>query len=400
MKDSKLVVVGASLAGLRTVEAARLAGHRGAITLVGAEPHLPYDRPPLSKDFLSGMVEPPYFRGVESLRTELGVDLQLGAPATALDLAAGTVTVGGDLLRYDGLVLATGARARPLPAAGRHAGVHTLRTLDDAWRLRRALVPGAQAVIVGAGCIGIEVAYAAIRRGARPVVVEAEPVPMSRAVGAELGAALAGVIRGHGINLRCGVTVESFGGTDRLRSVRLSDGTELPADLLIVGIGAAPETGWLADSGLTIDDGVVCDEALNAGAPGVYAAGDIARWFNPVFAAPMRLENWTTAAEQAALAARNAVDPAAARPCRLVPYLWSDWGTDRLQFVGLPDAEEVAMVVGAPEAGRFLAMYRRGARVIGGLGLNHRRAILQLRTAIANGAGWAASVREIRERWG
>ncbi|MGC5031168.1 NAD(P)/FAD-dependent oxidoreductase [Micromonospora sp. DT229] len=398
MDSPGLVVVGASLAGLRAVEAARLKGYTGPVTLIGAEPHLPYDRPPLSKEFLDGPEEPepPYFRTAESLRTDLGVDLRLGAPATALDPQGRTVTVAGAPIRYEALVLATGAQARPLPGTVGMAGVHTLRGLDDARAIRSQLVPGIRMVVVGAGFIGAEIACAARRRSVAATVVEAAPAPLSRAVGADLGPVLGEVLRRHGVDLRCGGQVAELVGGDRVRAVRLADGTELPADLVVVGIGAVPATDWLVDSGLKLDAGVVCDETLCAGFEGVYAAGDVVRWFNPAFGQAMRLENWTTAAEQAAVAAHNALTPGDPRPCATVPYFWSDWNADRVQFVGLPDGEEVAFVQGGPDSGSFLALYRRGDRVIGALGLNQRRAVIRLRSAIGRGVGWDDTVAALR----
>ncbi|MEU8258695.1 FAD-dependent oxidoreductase [Micromonospora inaquosa] len=399
MDTAGLVVVGASLAGLRAVEAARLIGYTGPITLIGAEPHLPYDRPPLSKEFLDGPEEPetPYFRTEDSLRVDLGVDLRLGAPATALDPDGRTVTVARTPIRYDALVLATGAAARPLPGTAGMAGMHTLRGLDDARAIRSALVPGTRMVIVGAGFIGTEIACAARRRGVAATVVEAAPAPLLRAVGAEFGPVLGDVLRRHGVDLRCGGPVADLVGEERVRAVRLADGTELPADLVVVGLGAVPATDWLADSGLKLDDGVVCDETLSTAVDSVYAAGDVARWFNPTFGQVMRLENWTTAAEQATVAARNAVDPDGRRSCATVPYFWSDWNGDRVQFVGLPAGEETAFVRGGPDTDAFLALYRRGDRVIGALGLNQRRAVIRLRSAIGRGAGWDETVAALRD---
>lgn len=376
----RLVVVGASLAGLRAVESARRAGFDGEITLIGAEEHLPYDRPPLSKDFLAAAAAPAYFRTADSLRDELGVRALLGEPATALRADERVVVAAGREVPYTALVIATGASARTLPGP---PGVHSLRTVADAAAIRAALDSGARTVVVGCGFIGSEVACAARRRALPVTVVEAAPVPLARAVGDRMGAVCANLLTGHGIDLRCGVAVDGFGGTDRVESVRLSDGTVLPADLVVVGIGAAPTTDWLEDSGLKLADGVVCDETLNAGAPGVYAAGDVARWHNPLFGELMRLEHWTTAAEQGALAARNALDPAAARPCATVPYFWSDWLDDRLQFVGVPDADDVAIVEGDPDSD-FLALYRRAGRVVGALGRNQRKAIMRLRRQIGS----------------
>lgn len=401
MVRAGLVVVGASLAGLRAVEAARLAGHRGPVTLVGAEPHLPYDRPPLSKEFLGlpgGAV--PTFHNAVALTRELGADLRLGSPATALDVDEQTIEVAGSTIRYDALVLATGAAARTLPGTTHLSGVHTLRGLDDARAIRAALLPGTRVVVVGAGFIGAEVAYAARRRGLAVTVVEAAAAPMVRAVGDRFGAVLGEVLRRDGIDLRCGAGVDMFEGDGRVRAVRLTDGGVLPADLVVLGVGAAPATGWLATSGLKLDDGVVCDENLHAGAPGVYAAGDVVRWFNPVFGQTMRLENWTTAAEQAVVAARNAVDPAAARPCATVPYFWSDWNGRRVQFVGVPEADETVLVDGDPGGDTFLAVYRREDRLVGALGLGQRRAVMALRAAIARGTRWAPALRGLRAQPG
>jgi len=263
--------------------------------------------------------------------------------------------------------------------------VHTLRTLEDALALRQALQPGSRVVIVGAGFIGSEVACAARRRGAEATVVEAVPVPLARAVGDVIGIMLAKLHARLGTRLRCGVAVESVEGTAHVGAVRLSDGSRLPADVVVVGIGSAPATEWLQGSGLELDDGVVCDETLNAGAPGVYAAGDVARWFNPLFGQTMRLEHWTTAAEQGRVAARHAIDPSRAAPCAMVPYFWSDWNDDRIQFVGIPGPDEVQVVAGDPDHRVFLALHRRGERICGALGLNQRQSVIRLRAMIAGG---------------
>ncbi|MDV6014092.1 FAD-dependent oxidoreductase [Haloechinothrix sp. LS1_15] len=384
----RLVVVGASLAGLRAVEAARRAEFAGAITLIGAEPHAPYDRPPLSKEFLTERGEPTYLRDERSLRDELDVDLRLGTAAESLRPQDGTVVAGGEEISYTGLVIATGAAARPLAGAPDLAGVYTLRTLDDARAIRAALGPGVRIVVIGAGFIGSEIACSAGATGAEVTVVEAAPVPLAAAVGERMGTALAALHERNGTQLRCGVPVTGIEGERRVEAVALDDGTRIPADVVIVGVGATPETGWLAGSGVKVDDGVVCDETLGTGLPGVYAAGDVARWPNPLFGETMRLEHWTTAAEQGALAARNAIAPEAARPCSTVPYFWSDWYDSRIQFVGVPTADEVRVVAGDPDSDSFLALYRRGERVIGALGLNRRREVMKLRAMIGKHASW------------
>lgn len=391
----RLVVVGGSLAGLRAAEAARRAGYAGPLTLIGAEDHLPYDRPPLSKEFLGAEpADAVTFRSESSLREELDVDLRLGSAATRLDTTGRVVHLSdGTELRYTGCVLATGAGARqpPIPGVGSLTGVHTLRTLDDAHRIRAALDAGAcRIVVVGAGFIGSEIAATVRNRGLPVTVVEAAEVPLAGAVGEYMGAACARLHARHGTELRCGVTVTALEGENRVRRVRLSDGSTLDAELVVVGAGAVPTTGWLQDSGLTLDDGVVCDETLATGAPGVYAAGDVARWPNPLFeeAPPMRLEHWTTTAEQGKAAALAALDPAGARPFATVPYFWSDWYAHRLQFVGTPAADEVRLVDGDQDDEHFLALYRRGARVVGALGLDHRKQVMKLRALVGKRASW------------
>jgi NADPH-dependent 2,4-dienoyl-CoA reductase/sulfur reductase-like enzyme len=394
MRTTNLVVVGASLAGLRAVEAARKAGFTGAITLVGAETHLPYDRPPLSKAFLDrsapGSVPvPPTLRAESLLRDELDVRLVLGRPATALDTTAREVVVGDRRLPYDAMVIATGARARTLPGTEHLAGVHTLRTLDDATAVRQALERGARTVVIGAGFIGSEVASSARKRGLDVTVIDAMPTPLARAVGEAMGGLCASLHRRAGTNLRCGTGVKAIEGADRIEQVVLTDGTILPADLAVVGVGAEPSVDWLADSGLRLEDGVVCDEYLHTGADGIYAAGDVARWHNPLFGRTMRLEHWTSAAEQGAVAARNAVNPGSAKTYETVPYFWSDWYDSRIQFVGVPDADEVRMVDGDLDRdGRCVALYRQGDRLVGALTINGQSVIMKYRRQVGQGTSW------------
>ncbi|WP_127479312.1 NAD(P)/FAD-dependent oxidoreductase [Nocardioides pantholopis] len=407
----RLVIVGASLAGLRAVEAARKAGFTGELTLIGAELHLPYDRPPLSKEFLAATDDgaepaPTTFRTEEVLAEELGVRLMLGAPATGLDVERRVVQVGRTEVPYDALVIATGAHARHLPGSAHLRGVLPLRTLDDSVAIRRALDGGARTVVIGAGFIGSEVASSAAKRGVPVTVVEAQPTPLVRAIGTRMGQAIAALHERHGTSLRCGVGVRSVEGGDHVERVVLDDGTELPADLVIVGIGVVPSVGWLAGAGLTLDNGIVCDETLWTGAPGVYAAGDVANWPNPTLGVRQRMENWTAAAEQGAAAARNALDPAGAKPYGTVPYYWSDWYDVRIQFVGEPEADEVLVVDGDPDdphSRRWVALYRRGDRVIGALAVQGQAEIMKYRALIMKGATWdqalehAAKRRRLRE---
>ena len=388
MSEAPIVVVGASLAGLRAVETFRKAGYAGPLTLLGAEEHLPYDRPPLSKAFLDAgadMSADTTFRSDAQLR-DLDVELLLGQPATGLDTKGSEVVVGQHRLPYSALVLATGAHPRTLPGE-QLPGVHTLRTIDDARAIRQALDAGARTVVIGGGFIGSEMASAARKRGGSVTIVEAAEQPLVRAVGRQMAEVCAGLHARNGTSLRCGVAVDAIEGDGRVEQVVLSDGVTLEADLVVVGIGAEPTTGWLASSGLEIDDGVVCDENLRTNVPGVYAAGDLARWHNPLFDQQMRLEHWTSAAEQGATAARNALDPAGAKPYATVPYFWSDWYADKLQMVGVGDADEVRLL-GDSEADRWLALYRRGGHLVGALALNMPGKIMKYRALIARRAAW------------
>lgn len=386
----RLVVVGASLAGLRAVEAARRQGFDGEVVLVGAEPHAPYDRPPLSKAVLAadGRGRPSTLRGSDTLRIDLGVDLRLGAPATALDPAGRTVRVGDDEVRYDALVIATGAHARTLPGTEGVAGVHTLRTVEDARAVRAALDAGARTVVVGAGFVGSEVASAAHARGLPVTVVEALDVPLSRSVGVEAGAVCADLHRAAGTDLRLGARVARVTtAAGRATGVELEGGEVLAADLVVVGTGATPSTGWLAGSGVPLherDGGVLCDATLWTGLPGVYAAGDVAHWPHPLFDGDlMRLEHWTNAAEHGAAAATHALGLAEPKPVTSVPYFWSDWYGRRIQFVGTPVADEVLRVDDGTD-GRALLLYRRGDRLVGTMTVDRPAEIMKYRRLVAS----------------
>jgi NADPH-dependent 2,4-dienoyl-CoA reductase/sulfur reductase-like enzyme len=389
----RFVVVGGSLAGLRAAEAARKAGFDGTITLIGAERHLPYDRPPLSKEFLD-VTAPgdeatvPFFRSDEVFADELNVDLLLGAPATRVDVERKVVLIGDREVGYDALVIATGSQLRTLPGSEHIEGVRGLRTLDDSLAIRKALDAGARTVVIGAGFIGSEVASSAQKRGVNVTVVEAQATPLVRATGTKMGAAIASLHDRNGTTLLCGTGVKAVEGEDRVERVVLSDGTVLEADLVVVGIGVSPYTNWLEGSGLTLDNGIVCDETLWTGVPGVYAAGDVANWLNPMFGVRQRMENWTAAAEQGAAAARNALDPENAKPYATVPYFWSDWYGSRIQFVGVPDADEVRVVDGDVDDDRWTSLYRRDDRLIGALTLNGQTVIMKYRRMISQKSSW------------
>ena len=402
----RVVVVGASLAGLRTVEALRQAGYDGTLTMVGKERHLPYDRPPLSKQVLAGAWEADriWLREPESFAS-LDLDLQLGTAATALDPVRRVVQLdSGHELPYDGLVIATGASPRLLPDQPRElAGLHVLRTLDDCLAIREGIDRGARVVVVGAGFIGAEVAATARGRGCEVTVLEALPVPLSRGLGPMMGAACGALHTDSGVDLRCNVGVagiEADGG-GRVAGVRLQSGETISADLVVVGIGVSPVTGWLEGSGLTLRDGVVCDERCAAGPPGVYAAGDVARWPNPLFGEEMRLEHWTNAVEQGTyvaaslLAGERSGERAdeGAEVFAPVPYFWSDQYSVKIQFVGRSGPEdEVKVVHGNVDERKFVALYGRAGRLVGALGFSMPRLLMGYRTLIAERASWEAAL--------
>ncbi|MFJ4205302.1 NAD(P)/FAD-dependent oxidoreductase [Streptomyces sviceus] len=385
----RIAVVGASAAGLAAAETLRREGYDGTITLVGEEPEPPYDRPPLSKQVLAAEWEADRL----ALRTPadlaaLDLDLRLGVAATGLDPGARTVRLADDSeVPYDGLLIATGVRPRRLPGEG----AHVLRTLDDALTLRERLYPGQRLVVVGAGFLGAEAAAVARRLGAGVTLLEPAAVPLAHAVGTEVGRLLARAHADRGIDLRCGVTVAEV--TEE--GVRLADGEVVEADEVLVAIGSLPNTEWLEGSGLALEDGVLCDEYCEA-AEKVYAAGDVARWYNPLFGTSMRIEHRTNAAQQAMAAARNLLaDPQARKPFAPVPYFWSDQYDMKIQAYGfLRGHDEVAVVEGDLAERRFVAVYRTADRVSGALVIGlPPRAIGQWRQAVATGAAWHDTVR-------
>jgi 3-phenylpropionate/trans-cinnamate dioxygenase ferredoxin reductase subunit len=385
----RVVVVGASLAGLRAAEELRRLGYDGILSVVGAEPHLPYDRPPLSKDFLAGETDADALALRRQPYDDLAIDWHLGTRATGLDLVDRTVAVdSGDSLPYDALVIATGAAPRLLPNTPDLPGIHVLRTLDDATALRTELAASPSVVVVGAGFIGAEVAATCRNRGLTVTVLEALPTPMVRGLGPALGDTLAGMHRDHGVDLRTGVGVAGFEGSDRVERVILDDGTAIPADVVVVGVGVAPSTEWLADSGLTIDNGVVCDATLVA-APGVVAAGDLARWPNARFDnAVMRLEHWTNATEQGVAAAvRILATDEDAEPFAPVPFVWSDQYDVKIQCAGHVSGDDVVEVVdGSFAERRFVAIFGRDGRLTGAVAFSRPRQLMQYRRLIADGA--------------
>jgi 3-phenylpropionate/trans-cinnamate dioxygenase ferredoxin reductase component len=383
----RVVVVGASLAGLSALETLRQEGFEGELIAVGAESELPYDRPPLSKQVLQGQWEPEKTMLRDQGQYDaLGVTWHLGRRATALDPAARTVVLDdGEPLPYDGLVIATGATPRRIPGSEELAGVHVLRTLEECLALRAELRTASRLCVVGAGFIGAEVAASARVQGIDVTVLEALPAPLARAFPAELGAACAGLHLDQGVDLRCGVTVAGFEGDGRVSGVRLGDGSVVEADVVVVGIGVVPETAWLESSGLELDNGVVCDSTCATSAPGVVAAGDIARWPNNLFGETMRVEHWSNAVEQGAAAAKRLLAaPGEAAEFAPVPYFWSDQYDTKIQFLGrCCPTDEVRIVDGSIDERRFVALFGRDGRLVGALAFSRPRLLMGYRKLLA-----------------
>jgi NADPH-dependent 2,4-dienoyl-CoA reductase/sulfur reductase-like enzyme len=387
-----VAIVGTSLAGLRAAETFRREGFDGRIVAIGAEPHLPYDRPPLSKELLRGEWEPDQVLLRKQGVDDLDLEWRLGTRAVALDTERREVALGdGERVAFDGLLIATGASPRRLPNQPELAGLFTLRTLDDALALRAMLEHEPKVVVIGAGFIGAEIAAACRSRGLDVTVLEMLPQPMVRGLGPELGAVIADVHREHGVDLRTGVQVDAIvdDGAGRVAGVRLGDGSVVEAAVVVVGVGVVPETGWLEGSGLTLDNGVVCDETCLA-APGIAAAGDVARWPNPLFdGALMRLEHWTNATEQGVHAARRLLGNV--EPFAPVPFVWSDQYDRKIQTVGVVSADpDVEMVVahGTLADRQFVALFGRHGRLMGALGFNRARFVMQYRRIISERGSW------------
>ena len=384
----RFVIVGASLAGASAAEALRENGFSGSITLVGEESHRPYERPPLSKGYLLGKepAERAYVHG-ESFYAEHDIELRLATRVTAIDRAAKEVSLGGgDRIGYDKLLLTTGSSVVRLkiPGAGL-SGVHYLRSLDDSERLKQALESGGQVAIVGGGWIGLEVAAAARQHGASVVLVEPQPAPLYAVLGQELGEFYAQVHRDHGVDVRLGVDVTEFNGSDAVTGISLTDGAEVVADSVVVGVGIRPNVELAADAGLLVDDGVVVDEYLRTTDPDIYAAGDVANAHNPQYGRHLRVQHWANAKDQGAAAARNMLG--LDEPFAKVPYFFSDQYDVGMEYSGLHRPGEYDDVVyrGDPASHEFCVFWLKAASVIAGMNVNVWDVHSDLRAIIKSG---------------
>jgi 3-phenylpropionate/trans-cinnamate dioxygenase ferredoxin reductase subunit len=386
-------VIGASLSGLRAAQQLRAQGYEDELVIIGAEPHLPYDRPPLSKDYLKGAVAAADLALAEQSEIdELDAEWRLGVAAERLDAAGGRVVLSsGAHIASDAVVIATGGVPRRLPAAEDLLGVHVLRSLEDADALRAELTGGAEHVaVIGAGFIGAEVAATCSALGLAVSIVEAMPVPLSTALGPELGAVCAGLHATNGVRLFTGTSVAEWltaadGARRRVTGLVLSNGERLRADVVVVGIGMQPAVEWLADSGLPIETGVLTDAGYVTDRPNIVAVGDVARPWNPRSGRYVRREHWTDAAEGPAIAVRNLLAGRTVQHVDKPSYFWSDQYGTRIQFAGAAEpSDEIRFLDGAPDDGAFVATYHRGDATTAVLAMNSPRLFTRLRRQLAS----------------
>jgi 3-phenylpropionate/trans-cinnamate dioxygenase ferredoxin reductase subunit len=365
-----LVVVGAGLAGAKAAEAARSTGYDGRLVLVGAEDGLPYERPPLSKHVLRGEKPPESARvHPDGFYDEERIELRSGQRVEELDLARRTVHVGDEVLPFDSLVLATGARPRRLDVPGAELeGTHYLRTVEDSLRLGEAVRGAGRVAVIGGSWIGSEVAASARQLGAEVVMIEPAPTPLFGVLGAEIGASFAQLHRDHGVALRMGVGVSALQGSGRVDGVVLADGSVERADVVVIGVGAIPNTELAESAGLKVDNGIVVDERLLSAVPGVLATGDVASAWHPRYGRHVRVEHWANALNQGSAAGHNAV--AEPEVYDRLPYFYSDQYELGMEYVGLAGKDDAVTVRGNREGLQFLAFYHRDGRVTAALTVN------------------------------
>jgi NADPH-dependent 2,4-dienoyl-CoA reductase/sulfur reductase-like enzyme len=402
-RSGSVLIIGASLAGLRTAESLRSNGFDGTVTIIGEEHDAPYDRPPLSKQFLAGTFDESRI----ALRVPEGVKLVTGTRAVALDVSTKTVTSEDEgTFSADAIVIATGTRVRPLEHVPAAQPVFVIRTLADSQRLRARLTQQSterssdqssplRVAVIGAGFIGSEVASTATTLGCAVTVIEAAAVPYERALGPDMGLHCASFHQRNGVTLICGSGVASIDAS----TVTLTDGRRIDAEVVVAGIGVVPNTGWLHGSGLDLSNGVLCDISLRVlmadgtRAEGIYAVGDVARWPNELFPLDghpetMRVEHWTTAVEMGEHVGRT-IASNSHEPFQAIPYFWSDQYGVKIQFLGRgSDADEVRVIDGPDDQGRLLALYRRGDRLSGVLGVSKMKALMGYRAHLAAAATW------------
>jgi 3-phenylpropionate/trans-cinnamate dioxygenase ferredoxin reductase component len=367
-----IVVVGGGLAAGKALEALRDGGFDGRVILVAQEQHLPYERPPLSKGYLLGDQElDSTFVHATTWYDEHGIDLRLGIPARAVDVEGHNVTVAGEDLGYDRLLIATGATVRRLPAADESdAPVSYLRTIEDSERIKASLLPGRRVTVIGGGWIGLEVAAAARTAGCDVTVVEALEMPLVRVLGPEVAWVFAELHRSHGVDLRTNVSVSAVDSDAGAAVVHLDDGSTLESDLIVVGVGVTPNAGLAESAGLETENGVVVDEWLRSSHPDVFAAGDVANAYHPRLGRHLRVEHWDNAIEQGITAARNMIG--AEQPYERLPYFFTDQYDLGMEYVGSvgPEGYDEVVLRGDVPGGVFTAFWLKDGKVLAGMHAN------------------------------
>ena len=380
--EKGIVIVGGGLAAARTAEQLRRADYTGPIMIVSDEVHLPYDRPPLSKEVLRKEVDDVALKP-RDWYDENDITLRLGSAATSLDTHEQTVTLDdGTVLGYDELVITTGLVPRRIPAFPGLEGIRVLRSFDESMALREHASAARRAVVIGAGFIGCEVAASMRGLGVDVVLVEPQPQPLAAVLGEQIGELVARLHRDEGVDVRLGLGVAEVRGEGHVDTVVLTDGTEVPADLVVVGIGSRPATEWLDGSGIEVDNGVICDEAGRTSAPSVWALGDVASWRNPM-GHQARVEHWSNVAEQA----RVVVPAMLGRDTPsnvVVPYFWSDQYDIKIQCLGEPHATDIVHLV-EDDGRKFLAYYERDGVLVGVVGGGLPGKVMKVRGKIAAG---------------
>lgn len=383
----RIVVVGASLAAVHTVDTLRSNDYPGEIVMVGEEPYLPYDRPPLSKEGLRYLPKPDLLRPPEWYERSR-VTLMLGHAACRLNVADRTVLLtDGTAVRYDGLVIATGSRVRTLGHGDEH--IRYLRTVDDAARLHQQLSGGERVAVIGGGFIGLEVAATLTEMGCAVTVLEVAPVPLARVLGDQVGEWFERLHTRHGVAVRCGQPAVAVAANGQGFSVAVGSGESVYADLVVGALGAVPATDWLRGSGVGYTDGVLCDRSLRTGASNVVAAGDVARWYNPLFDEEMRIEQWVNAVEQGRHAALTLLGEG--ESYAPVPYFWSDQFDAKMRFVGRTNGAAQVRIEAMTEDS-LQVLFGRGDTCVGALCVNATARLPAYRAAIAAGEDYESVV--------
>jgi len=393
-----IVIVGAGLAGVRTAERLREVGFDGPITLLGAETDAPYDRPPLSKQVLRGERPIVHLRPPDSYADAV-LDLRLGATAVGLDAERHRVVLAdGAAVEFDRLVIATGARPRLLPGVGALPGVHVLRTARDCERIRKDVASAGAAVVVGGGFIGCEVAASLRQLGLDVSLLEMAAAPLAPVLGDQVASYVTALHRDAGVDVRGGARVAGVEGGEHVTGVRLADGSLVAADIVVVGLGVTSEVGWLAASGLEIDNGIRCDAYGATSAPDVFALGDVASYQHAVTGVHHRFEHWTSAVDQAAVVAHNLLaEPQSRRKHEAVPYFWSDQHKVKIQSLGVPTATADVTVVELTETKR-VALYAEAEVLTAAVGFASPGAVMGLRAALETPTPVDEAVQQVEAR--